>query len=481
MNNKWFGMIISAVLLLSVIGPIGASAENDRTLEDESIYDLLVDRFNNGNLDNDDAEKDKENSSFHGGDFAGISSGIDFVKEMGFTMISIGPVFHTALYDGNEVLDYDAFDPHFGTEEEFTQMIKDVHKQDIGVIADFPLNGVSENNVLVKEGILPSIPAETGTVNFDYTDAQVLETMKEKISSFIEMYDLDGIRLTKISELAEADVNEIIAMIKELKPEIYVIANEPSTADFDTAPNLEKMEALREVFVQFDSDSSKLELINDDNDTELIQLDELIGPRFTYDMVELRMFPPTRWNIAATALLSLPGVPIMTYGTEIAVNGKEAPESHPNSNFHTDMELYDHIADLNSLRNQSEAFRNGDFELLHNEDGFLVYKLSSDEETWIVALNNTSNTSNLELSKEVVGDNKRLRGVLDQDMVKQSDDGAYRIVLNREVAEIYIADEDKGFNTPYLVASILIYVVFLTFLYLVWRKGRRTAKENKNK
>ena len=51
----------------------------------------------------------------------------------------------------------------------------------------------------------------------------------------------------------------------------------------------------------------------------------------------------------------------MPYATEIAVNGEKAPESHPFFNFKTDMELHEWIGDLNTLRNDSEALRNGDF------------------------------------------------------------------------------------------------------------------------
>ena len=136
---------------------------------------------------------------------------------------------------------------------------------------------------------------------------------------------------------------------------------------------------------------------------------------------------------------------------------------------------------LNTLRNQSEAFRNGDFEMLHNEGGFTVFKRSSDEETWIVALNNTTETSNLEIPKEVIGDNKLLRGVLDGDLVREGKDGIFRIVIDREVAEIYIADEDKGFNTLYLIASILVYVLFFAFLFFVFKKARQKKKEEQLK
>lgn len=477
-TNRWFGLIVSLVLLLSIVNPIGAFAKGERMLQDESIYDLLVDRFNNGNLDNDENVSTKDMHAFSGGDFAGIISKLDYLKEMNFTMISLGPVFSTALYDGNEVLDYEKLEPHFGTEQELADLIDAAHSEDIGVIADFPLNGISEQHVWVENDALPLVQTNDGSVHWDYTDVTVKEKLKAAVVSFIEQYDLDGIRLTKLGDFEEAFLNEVIEAVKEEKPMIYVFSNEPSTANFDSVPNLDKMEALRQSYVQFEPDSSPLDLFTDKVETDFIQFDELIGPRFTYDIVELRMFPPTRWKIATTALFTLPGVPVVPYGTEIAVNGKEAPESHPNSNFFTDMELQEYISDLNFLRNKSDALRNGEFELLHNKDGFTVYKRSSEEETWIIALNNTSVTSNLEISQDLIGDNKRLRGVLDGDMVRQSKDGAYRIVLEREVAEVYIADEDTGFNIPYLIASILVYVLFLTFLFVIWRRGKRIKQEN---
>ena len=43
---------------------------------------------------------------------------------------------------------------------------------------------------------------------------------------------------------------------------------------------------------------------------------------------------------------------------------------------------------------------------------FTVYKRSNDEETWIIALNNTTGTANYEFPKELIGEKKRLRGVL---------------------------------------------------------------------
>ncbi|HEX5564102.1 MAG TPA: alpha-glucosidase C-terminal domain-containing protein, partial [Sporosarcina sp.] len=298
-------------------------------------------------------------------------------------------------------------------------------------------------------------------------------------SDFIAAYDLDGIRLTKLDGFDDAFLNEMIDAIHDAKQGAYVLTNEESGAAFDLKPSDAKMQALRESFVRFDPDSSPMDMFKGNDEHDLLQFDDLTGSRFTYDIVEARMFPPTRWKVAATALFTLPGVPLMTYGSEIAVNGKEAPESHPLFNFKTDMEFKDRIGNLNLLRNESETLRSGDFEMLHNEDGFMVYTRTSEDETWLVAINNTSKTASFAVPAEKIGQNKKLRGLLDSDLIREADDGVFRVVLERELAEVYIADEDKGFNTPYLVASILVYVIFLGFLFLVIKKGRERRRTEK--
>ncbi|MEK3935389.1 alpha-amylase family glycosyl hydrolase [Sporosarcina sp. FSL W7-1349] len=473
--NRWFGLLTVVLLSVSLAFPSLAGAEKTRTIADESIYDLLVDRFNNANGQNDLDANTQDPQAFNGGDFVGVVDRLQHILDMGFTVISLGPVFETATYDGNEVLDYVKLDPHFGTAEEFNSMIEAVHAKDLKVIADFPMNGVSANHVWANE--LATLPAADGTMDWDYADPAVRQSIQDAIVGFLNTYDLDGIRLTKIAGMDTAYLNELIAAIKEENSDAYVLANEETDAGFDLAPNTEEMNVLRTSFVSFDADTSPLGIFTNEHRDQLIQLDDLTGPRYTYDIVEARMFPPTRWKLAAAALFTMPGVPLMPYGTEIAVNGGQAPDIHPLMNFKTDMELKDYVADLNSLRNQSETLRTGEFEMLHNEEGFIVYKLSSPDETWIVALNNSAKTANTAISADVIGENKVLRGLLDGDLIRESDDEMFRVVLEREMAEIYIASEDKGFNTPYLIASILVYVLFLGFLFSVWRKGRQKKKE----
>lgn len=475
-GKRLIGLAAIFLLFISACLPSVASAKAERGIMDESIYDLLVDRFNNGKGNNDIDVDTHTGDAFNGGDFAGIEGRLQHIIDMGFTMISLGPVFKTETYEGNRALSYTELEPHFGTEEEFRALVKEIHKKKMKVIADFPLGKVSADHEWAKEQAYKSIHSADGTVDWNSSDKSVKEALIIAVTDFITDYDLDGIRLTKLDGFDEAFLNETIDAIHDVKQGAYVLSNEESDAAFDLKPSDAKMQALRESFYRFDPDSSPMDMFKDNEKIELLQYDDLTGPRFTYDIVEARMFPPTRWKVAATALFTLPGVPLLTYGSEIAVNGKEAPESHPLFNFKTDMEFKDLIGNLNLLRNESETLRSGDFEMLHNEDGFMVYTRTSEDETWLVAVNNTSETQSFVVPAEKIGENKKLRGVLDSDLIREADDGVFRVVLDRELAEVYIADEDKGFNTPYLIASILVYVLFLGFLFLVIKKGRERKR-----
>lgn len=480
-GKRLIGVAAIFLLLISAVMPTVASAKAERGIMDESIYDLLVDRFNNGDGRNDIDVDTQIGNAFNGGDFVGVQARLQHIIDMGFTMISLGPVFKTETYDGSKVLSYTELEPHFGTEEELDALVEEIHKKEMKVIADFPLGKVSADHEWAIGQTYKSIHNADGTVDWNSTDANVKNALIAAAVDFVTTYELDGIRLTKLDGFDEAFLNEMIDAIHEAKEGAYVLTNEQSGAAFDLQPDDAKMQALQQSFVRFDPDSSPMDIFKDNERLGLLQFDDLTGPRFTYDIVEARMFPPTRWKVAATAMFMLPGVPLMTYGTEIAVNGKEAPESHPLFNFKTDMEFKDLIGNLNLLRNQSETLRSGDIEMLHNEDGFIVFTRTSEDETWLIAINNTSKTSNLTIPAEKIGENKKLRGVLDGDLIRESDDGMFRVVLDRELAEVYIADEDKGFNTPYLIASILVYVIFLGFLFLVIKKGReRRRTENKN-
>jgi hypothetical protein len=94
-----------------------------------------------------------------------------------------------------------------------------------------------------------------------------------------------------------------------------------------------------------------------------------------------------------------------------------------------------------------------------------------------VAINNTGGTQSFDLPRDIIGDNKELKGLFESDILRQKDDGNYKLVLSREIAEFYKVNDNKGFNKGYMAALALVYILFIGFIYLVWRKGKQKKRE----
>ncbi|MFJ8064109.1 alpha-amylase family glycosyl hydrolase [Psychrobacillus sp. NPDC096426] len=474
--NKWLmtGLLISGLWITST-QPINAEA--NASIHNESIYDLYVDRYFNKVITNDYDVNAKDPNAFAGGDFLGIIEKMNHIKDMGFTTISIGPVFATETYDGKRVLDFNTLEKRFGTPEEFQQLISEAHKHNVKIMIEFPLNNYSVNHVWNSQtGWIQS--KENDVLTLDLTKVEVQQALKDTLVEFAKTYEIDGVKLSELNGAPTSFINEMISSVKEVRNPMYVIALEESDANFDVKYSDDLQVNFREAFKNTDLPTEGI-VSTDYN--ELLLFDHLNTERFTYYSALENMFPPTRIKTALGAMFTMPGVPYMTYGTEIAMNGQHAQESHQVMNFRVDEELIDYIKDINNVRNKSETMRTGKLELLKNEDGYIVFKRYSADEEFIVVINNTSETKRIDLTSNIVGENKELHGLFESDIVRPDDNGEYRLVVDREIVEVYQVTDLQGLNKSYIFAMALSYVLFLGFLVIVWKKGKQRRNEQNKK
>lgn len=479
--NKWISSTVAALLLASTIAIAPGYAEEERTIVDESIYDVLVDRFFNGVGSNDEGVDTQDNTKFNGGDFVGLTNKADFVATLGHTIVSVGSVFPTERYDGGLVTSYEGFEPHFGTEEEFVAMIDTYNKKNIGIMMDFPLSNVSANHEWATSADKAQWVKSTddGFAQFDLANADVQAALTEQAVSLVEKYDLAGLRLTNIEGADAAFLNEVIASIKAVK-DIYVITTIDSEANFDARIISEMPQLFADSFKNVDLSSEALIEAVDTDEPTLIQFDTLWSDRVTSAVMSDtgNQYPPNRLPLIYATALLLPGAPLTTYGSEIGMNGAAGPESHQLYNFKTDEELIKKIENIQLLRNSSATLRNGDFEVLKNEDGFLAFKRESADETWLIVVNNTSKTDRIEIPSEELGIDKEVTGLFEAETIRTNRDGNYAIILDREMFEVYQVKDDSGLNKSYIIALSLVYIAFTAFVIIIVKRGRKRRAED---
>ena len=99
------------------------------------IYHLLIDRFNGGWQ-----VPPKSENVFCGGNLQGVIEKLDYIKELGFNAIMLSPIFKSANYHGYHTLNFEDVDPHFGTWEDYQQLLDLAHDKGIKIICDFVPN-----------------------------------------------------------------------------------------------------------------------------------------------------------------------------------------------------------------------------------------------------------------------------------------------------------------------------------------------------
>ena len=75
------------------------------------------------------------------GDIRGITSRLDYLKELGIDVIWLSPVYKSPNYDnGYDISDYQAIMDEFGTMEDFDEMLAQAHARGIKIVMDLVVN-----------------------------------------------------------------------------------------------------------------------------------------------------------------------------------------------------------------------------------------------------------------------------------------------------------------------------------------------------
>ncbi|HSD91120.1 MAG TPA: alpha-amylase family glycosyl hydrolase, partial [Kofleriaceae bacterium] len=124
---------------------------DDIDWRDQVIYQIMIDRFDNGDPNNDFNVEPSVPGKFHGGDWQGVIDHLDYLQTLGVTALWISPVvknveedagFHS--YHGYWTQDFLRPNAHFGDLSKLRELIDKAHEKKMLVILDVVTNHMGQ-------------------------------------------------------------------------------------------------------------------------------------------------------------------------------------------------------------------------------------------------------------------------------------------------------------------------------------------------
>jgi len=216
-----------------VVGQANQLSREDK--EANVLYFLMIDRFNNGNTDNDKPVDDPNihpKANYYGGDLKGISDKIDdgYFQNLGISTIWLSPITQNpegaygeypnpkttfSGYHGYWPISSTNVDYRFGTEVELRELLDKAHARGMNVILDYVANHVHEEHPIYQNNKDWATPLylPDGTMNterwddhrlttwfdtflptLDLSRPEVVDPLTDSALFWLKKYDFDGFR-----------------------------------------------------------------------------------------------------------------------------------------------------------------------------------------------------------------------------------------------------------------------------------------------
>lgn len=387
------------------------------------VYNVFPDSFatEKGSLDIRAKQITLENGivlkSFRGGTLRGIRENIEYIKEMGFNCIYLNPIFTAGEYHKYDLLDYYHVDPCLGTDEDFKELVEEVHKMEMRIIIDGVFNHCSwyffAFDDVAKKGedseykdwfydlkfplIRPEGSEKPQYACFAYekkmpklntSNREVQKYFMEVCRHWMEEYKIDGWRLDVANEVAKDFWRAFRKTVKEINPEAVLIGEVWENAEtwlrgdiFDSTMNYDFRKYCRDFFALerrdafgFAGDISTMLLRYPTNITQgqLNLLDTHDVPRF----LSLCSNDIRRWKLAYIFLMLFPGVPSLFYGDEKKIAGITEPEYRSPMDWqHHDTDFEFFIKEVLSIRKEY-INASSEYEVIQAEKGSRLFSFA---------------------------------------------------------------------------------------------------------
>ncbi|KHD13364.1 alpha-amylase family glycosyl hydrolase [Clostridium butyricum] len=373
-----------------------------------------------------------------------IEEWIPHLKKMSINAIYFGPVFESS-YHGYDTRDYLNIDKRLGTNEDFKDLCKKLHENDIKIVLDGVFNHVGREfwafKDIQKNGRNSKYCSWFSGLNFDSRspmgdefnyeswngcydlvklnlwNREVVEYLLHAVEFWIDEFDIDGLRLDAADKII-FDFFKELKIFTEKKKDNFWLMGEIIHGDYNRWANKESLDSV----TNYECYKGIYSSHNDKNYFEIAySLNRMFGNGGIYKDLCLYNFVDNHdvnrlastlkaqeylYNVY-TILYTMPGVPSIYYGSEYgikAVKGDKTdlplrPSVDEIENYEDkNNELFDHIEKLGRIRVASEALKNGNYEQVIIKNEQYVFSRTSKNDKIYIVLNLSDKESYLDFN-----------------------------------------------------------------------------------
>lgn len=369
-----------------------------------------------------DEEKKIDNNHFLGGDLKGISSKIPYLKEMGVGGIYLNPIHPSPSAHKYDVDDYFGIDPMFGSLDDFKELLRVAHENDIVIVMDMVFNHCSYTNNLFQDvvknrrkskyynwffvdgdkpvfkkinyltfGHVPYMP------KLNTNNPEVIEYFKKVVLYWADL-GVDGFRLDVAFEVSYHFWRELKNALLEKYPEQFFIGEDWLNSEkrldksqWDSIMNYPFRFALMQYFEDDNYDSKWIAdrlsgvFVRYPNPINYALLN-LIDSHDTERWIETVKHDRNKYLLSYALLMFYPGVPEVYYGDEIFMDGKQDPFNRKGMKWNSEeFNSPDHKLFLEILKlYQNDAIKYGTVKFFEN-NGVAFIEREYKGETYLLA------------------------------------------------------------------------------------------------
>jgi glycosidase len=310
------------------------------------------------------------------GDLNGVTQKLDYLKDLGITGIWLMPIMKTDDHDsGYIVSDHRNLEIEYGNREDFRRLIREAHKRGIGILMDYVVNHSASANPLFLDsasspgaryrnwyvwqsehpdgwrtwsGSDPWFRSQAGDYyyasfgepmpEFNLRNPEVVAYHEDTLRYWLNL-GVDGFRFDAVDNLFENGPTgmymqpENLDLIRKLRHVVdeyenrYVVCESPGQAAFAASEMGCKSsfafgtQALLRNLAR--GDTSELGTLEDviRNYKPAARMALFLGnhDHFAGDRLMNELGDDTSYRLAATAMLTLPGIPFVYYGEEVGM------------------------------------------------------------------------------------------------------------------------------------------------------------------